>query len=145
MSEERSTTKGQSPRLCLSKQLSKQLWGWWFKTPSCLLWCHCNGCVSMFPSPYLPQSLCSPVPIFPSPDISRPYSSQFLYSQSLSSPTRYVLCFPVPLLPSPYVLQPLYSPVLIFPMNGFPSLCSAKMFPSPYVPQSLCSPLPMFP
>ena len=26
----------------LNKQLSKQSWGWWFETPSCSLWCHCN-------------------------------------------------------------------------------------------------------
>ena len=28
--------------LCLNKQLSKQLWGWWFETLSPPLWCHCN-------------------------------------------------------------------------------------------------------
>ena len=28
--------------LSLNKQLSKQSWGWWFETPSCSLWCHCN-------------------------------------------------------------------------------------------------------
>ena len=27
----------------LNKRLSKQLWGWWFKTPSRSLWCHCNA------------------------------------------------------------------------------------------------------
>ena len=27
---------------CLSKQLSKQSWGWWFETPSRPLWRHCN-------------------------------------------------------------------------------------------------------
>ena len=26
----------------LDKQLSKQLWGWWFETLSCSLWRHCN-------------------------------------------------------------------------------------------------------
>ena len=26
----------------LNKRLSKQLWGWWFETPSCSLWRHCN-------------------------------------------------------------------------------------------------------
>ena len=26
----------------LNKQLSKQSWGWWFETPSCSLWRHCN-------------------------------------------------------------------------------------------------------
>ena len=29
--------------LCLNKQLSKQSWGWWFETPLCSLWRHCNG------------------------------------------------------------------------------------------------------
>ena len=29
--------------LCLNKRLSKQMWGWWFETPSRLLWRHCNG------------------------------------------------------------------------------------------------------
>ena len=28
--------------LRLNKRLSKQLCGWWFETPSCSLWCHCN-------------------------------------------------------------------------------------------------------
>ena len=28
--------------LCLDKRLSKHLWGWWFETPSCSLWRHCN-------------------------------------------------------------------------------------------------------
>ena len=31
-----------SPRHC-SKTWSKQWWCWWFETPSCPLWCHCNG------------------------------------------------------------------------------------------------------
>ena len=26
-----------------SKRLSKQSWGWWFQTPLCSLWRHCNG------------------------------------------------------------------------------------------------------
>ena len=33
--------------LCLNKRLSKQPWGWWFETPSCSLWRHCDviiGC-----------------------------------------------------------------------------------------------------
>ena len=29
--------------LRLNKRLSKQSWGWWFETPSCPLWLHCNG------------------------------------------------------------------------------------------------------
>ena len=28
--------------MCLNKRLSKQWWGWWFETPSRLLWRHCN-------------------------------------------------------------------------------------------------------
>ena len=28
--------------LRLNKRLSKQSWGWWFQTPSCSLWRHCN-------------------------------------------------------------------------------------------------------
>ena len=28
--------------LCPNKWLSKQSWGWWFETPSCSLWHHCN-------------------------------------------------------------------------------------------------------
>ena len=28
--------------LSLNKCLSKQSWGWWFETPSCPLWRHCN-------------------------------------------------------------------------------------------------------
>ena len=27
----------------LNKRLNKQSWGWWFETPSCSLWRHCNG------------------------------------------------------------------------------------------------------
>ena len=27
----------------LNKRLSKHSWGWWFETPSCRLWRHCNG------------------------------------------------------------------------------------------------------
>ena len=29
--------------LHLNKRLSKQSWVWWFETPSCPLWRHCNG------------------------------------------------------------------------------------------------------
>ena len=28
--------------LCLNKRLNKQSWGWWFETPSCSSWRHCN-------------------------------------------------------------------------------------------------------
>ena len=29
--------------LRMNKRLSKQSWGWWFETPSCSLWRHCNA------------------------------------------------------------------------------------------------------
>ena len=29
--------------LRLNKRLSKRSWGWWFETPLCSLWRHCNG------------------------------------------------------------------------------------------------------
>ena len=29
--------------LHMNKQLSKQSWDWWFETPSCSLWRHCNA------------------------------------------------------------------------------------------------------
>ena len=29
--------------LRLNRRLSKQSWGWWFETPSCSLWRHCNA------------------------------------------------------------------------------------------------------
>ena len=28
--------------MCLNKRLNKQLWGWWFETPSGTLWRHCS-------------------------------------------------------------------------------------------------------
>ena len=30
------------------KRLSKQWWGWWFGTPSCTLWFHCNVLLNYF-------------------------------------------------------------------------------------------------
>ena len=40
--------------LHLDKQLSKQLWGWWFETPSCPLWHHRSDILnSQKTSPYL--------------------------------------------------------------------------------------------
>ena len=107
-----------------------------------------EGCVPMFPSPYLPHSFCSPVPMFPVPMFPDPIFPSSYIPQSLSSPTRYALCFPASVFPSPfashpYVLQPFYSPVSIVTINGFPSLCSPNIFPSPYVPQSLCSAGPL--
>ena len=28
----------------MKERLSKQSRGWWFETPTCSLWCHCNDC-----------------------------------------------------------------------------------------------------
>ena len=36
--------------LCLNKWLSKQSWDWWFETPSCPLWHHCNGQGPIYPA-----------------------------------------------------------------------------------------------
>ena len=33
--------------LRLNKWLSEQWWGWWFETPSCPLWCHCNVTINL--------------------------------------------------------------------------------------------------
>ena len=37
----------------LNKRLSKQSWGWWFETPSCPLWRHCNVLSAAIPYPCL--------------------------------------------------------------------------------------------
>ena len=76
----------------------------------------CRGCVSMFLSLYVLQSLCSPV---------------FMFSV-LCSP---VSMFPGLMFPGIYVPQQLCSPVSMFPR---------PMLPSIYVPQYLCSPVPVF-
>ena len=113
-----------------------------------------SGCVPMFPSPYLPQSLCSPVPIFPSPDVPRPGPRLYIPSsyipQHLSFPTKCALCFPVSVFPSPFASQSLCSPVPLFPSldiphKWFPVPMFPKDIPQLYVPQSLCSPFPMIP
>ena len=36
--------------LHLIKRLSKQWWGWWFETPSCPLWRHCNDLNQCWPN-----------------------------------------------------------------------------------------------
>ena len=101
---------------------------------------HLSGCVPMFPSPYRPQSLCSPVPMFPSPDVSRPYIPQFLCSPVPFFP--HEVC---PMFPSPCVPQSLCFPVPMFPKDVPQSLCfPITLFPSPYAPRT-SSPVPMFP
>ena len=39
--------------LRLNKRLSKQPWGWWFETPSWLLWRHCNEVIRVAQLQYL--------------------------------------------------------------------------------------------
>ena len=39
-----------------NKRLSKQPWGWWFETPSCLLWRQCNVYDLCWHGPLLPDS-----------------------------------------------------------------------------------------
>ena len=88
---------------------------------------------SLFPPSYVPQTI---------------YVLQGVNSdvpQSLCSP---ISMFPGPMFPSIYVPQSLCSPVLCSPIPMFPGpMFPVPMFPNPYVPQYLCSPigLPMFP
>ena len=42
--------------LRLDKRLSKQTWGWWFETPSCSLWRHCNGCLCLWIDADMPSN-----------------------------------------------------------------------------------------
>ena len=88
---------------------------------------------------------CSPVPMFPGPDVPRPDIPQFLYSP--------VPFFPHevrPMFPSLCVSHPFASQFLCSPAPLFPSLdISHKWFPVPMfprdIPQSICSPVPLFP
>ena len=108
--------------------------------------------VPMLPSPYVPQSLCSPVHLFPSPYRCSPVPMH---------PSLYVppTISQVPMFPSPipqkcfpFLMFPRHVPqcLLVFPSAYVPHKCfhslySPKIFPSPYVHQSLCSPVLMFP
>ena len=49
--------------LRLNKRLSKQSWGWWFKTPSHPLWRHCNGNYHMFQHHLYAKSTSHVVPL----------------------------------------------------------------------------------
>ena len=77
--------------------------------------------------PDVPQSLCSPISMFPGPMFP-----------DLYVPRSYV--------PRSYVPQYLCSPVSMFPVLCSPiPMFPGPVFPGPYAPQSLCSPVPMFP
>ena len=94
--------------------------------------------VPVFPSTHvsrIPQSLCFPVPMFPSP--CAPQSICFPVTIDVHSP----YAPPVPMFPQ-LIHQSLCSPPL-FHRSVFHSLYSLNMFPSPYVPPT-SSPVPMF-
>ena len=98
--------------------------------------------VPIFQSPYVYQSLCFQVPMFPDHIFPSSYIPQSPYT-----PTKYTLCFSVSVFPSPFACHPLCSPAPLFPSLdipaiGFPSLCSPKIFPSsprPFPPQTRSS------
>ena len=99
------------------------------------------GCVPMFSSPNVPQSLCSPVPMLPSSDVPRPYIPwQSLYFPIPFFPEEVYLMFStiyVPLSlchPVPMFFNPFRPPVPIFP----------RSVSHPYVPK-IYFPAPMFP
>ena len=52
--------------LCLNKRLSRQSWGWWFDTPSRVLWRHCNVSVVCIFCIFQGKQSC-----YHEPDISR--------------------------------------------------------------------------
>ena len=43
-----------------NERLSKQLWGWWFETPSCALWRHSNGILNLCRSWWIASWLSQP-------------------------------------------------------------------------------------
>ena len=79
----------------------------------------------MVPGLYVPQYLCSPIPMFPvlcSP-ILRLHGPNYVPRS---------LCSSLPMFPNTYIIPGSYV---------LRSLCSpVPMFPNPYVPRSLCSP-----
>ena len=54
--------------LRLNQRLSKQSWGWWFETPLCPLWRHCNAILCVYILCNLPI-----LTLAPSPRQSRSY------------------------------------------------------------------------
>ena len=120
----------------------------------------------MFPHPYAPRDLCSPVLYLSTPMFPRPKFPSTYIPHSIGSPYLWsALCSPAPIFPGSYVPRSyitryLCSPVLSSPVHIFPGsyvprtslvLCSlGPMFPSTYVPPEiiplvLYSPVPMFP
>ena len=49
--------------LYVNKRLSKQSWGWWFETSSCLLWRHSNDIRHPWPAVYIVQCMACYHPI----------------------------------------------------------------------------------
>ena len=73
--------------------------------------------------PDVPQSLCSPISMFPGPMFPSTYGSQSLCSPVLYSP---IPMFPSPMFPGPYAPQSLCSPVPMYPI---------PMLPGTYLPE----------
>ena len=90
----------------------------------------------MFPSPYVTQK-CFPVPLLTKLILPSPYVPQYLCSPVHLFPSPY-RCSQVPMFPSPYD-PPTSSPVPIFPspvpQKCFPFPMFPNMFPSTYVLQ----------
>ena len=82
---------------------------------------HRYGVSPMFPRPYIPRVLCSPVlyspiPMFPRPKFPSTYIPRVLCSPELRlSCVPRVLCSPVPMFPPEIIPLVLYSPVPMFP------------------------------
>ena len=84
------------------------------------------GVSPMFPRPYIPRVLCSPVLYSPVPMFPRPKFPSTYIPRVLCSPELRLSCVP----------RVLCSPVPMFPQ---------KQFHLSYIPRSLCSPGPMLP
>ena len=115
----------------------------------------------MFPHPYAPRDLCSPVLYLSTPMFLRPQFPSTYIPHSIGSPYLWsALCSPAPIFPGSYVPRsyiPRYlcspvlsSPVPIFPGSYVPPNFACPVFSGSYVPQYLCSPrnnstCPIFP
>ena len=95
-----------------------------------------DGVSPMFPRPYIPRVLCSPVLYSPVPMFPRPKFPSTYIPRVLCSPrTSLVLCSPGPMFPSTYVPPEIIPLVLYSPV---------PMFPGSYAPRVLCSPDALF-
>ena len=75
--------------------------------------------------PDVPQSLCSPISMFPGPMFPSIYVPQSVCAPVLCSP---IPMFPGPMFPGPYVPQSLCSPVPMFPYIYVPPYLYSPSF-----------------